>query len=102
MRGTIQPSSRAPSPDQLDGKPWSMTVNRRGREGPEGDFVTGHESAGSLAAPGIPSGLMGGEAGTSDDQRKELRDLVSALGTDIRDRHYRPAYDSREHLLRGL
>ncbi|MEK2475681.1 hypothetical protein [Streptomyces noursei] len=38
----------------------------------------------------------------SDDQRKELRDLVSALGSDIRDRHYQPAYDAAANICSGV
>ncbi|MFF5469953.1 hypothetical protein [Streptomyces achromogenes] len=38
----------------------------------------------------------------SDDQRKELRDLVSHLGTDIRDRHYRTAYDAAVNICSGV
>lgn len=38
----------------------------------------------------------------SDDQRQELRDLVSALGADIRDQHYQPAYDAAANICSGV
>ncbi|WP_030813285.1 hypothetical protein [Streptomyces sp. NRRL S-337] len=38
----------------------------------------------------------------SDAQRKELRDLVSALGADISDRHYQPSYDVAANICSGV
>ncbi|MGW7386711.1 hypothetical protein [Streptomyces sp. NPDC054794] len=38
----------------------------------------------------------------SDDQRKELGELISHLGADIRDPHYRAAYDAAANICSGV
>lgn len=38
----------------------------------------------------------------SDDHREELRNLISHLGTGIRDTHYRPAYDAAANICSGV
>ncbi|GGY95714.1 hypothetical protein GCM10010300_44650 [Streptomyces olivaceoviridis] len=38
----------------------------------------------------------------SDDHREDLRSLVSHLGGDIRDAHYRPAYDAAANVCSGI
>lgn len=36
------------------------------------------------------------------DAQKELHDLVGALGADIHDRHYQPAYDAAANICSGV
>jgi hypothetical protein len=50
----------------------------------------------------LPLGKEGIETDMSDTQKKELRDLVRALGADIHDRHYRPAYDAAANICSGV
>ncbi|MEU0646494.1 hypothetical protein [Streptomyces umbrinus] len=38
----------------------------------------------------------------SDDDKEELRSLVSNLGAGIRETHYRPAYDAAANICSGI